>query len=62
MWDLIVSVPDHCLSFYFDNQLSQHDFIILIEFTLLQRKAITISVFQLYLLFLSTISKLLFST
>ena len=19
MWDLIVSVPDHCLSFYFDN-------------------------------------------
>ena len=21
MWDLIVSVPDHCLSFYFQNQL-----------------------------------------
>ena len=20
MWDLIVSVPDHCLSFYFSNQ------------------------------------------
>ena len=20
MWDLIVSVPDHCLSFYFDDQ------------------------------------------
>ena len=20
MWDLIVSVPDHCLSFYFRNQ------------------------------------------
>ena len=20
MWDLIVSVPDHCLSFYFMNQ------------------------------------------
>ena len=19
MWDLIVSVPDHCLSFYFEN-------------------------------------------
>ena len=19
MWDIIVSVPDHCLSFYFDN-------------------------------------------
>ena len=19
MWDLIVSIPDHCLSFYFDN-------------------------------------------
>ena len=22
MWDLIVSVPDHCLSFYFSNCLS----------------------------------------
>ena len=22
MWDLIVSVPDHCLSFYFENVLS----------------------------------------
>ena len=22
MWDLIVSVPDHCLSFYFDTSLS----------------------------------------
>ena len=21
MWDLIVSVPDHCLSFYFENCL-----------------------------------------
>ena len=21
MWDLIVSVPDHCLSFYFDTHL-----------------------------------------
>ena len=21
MWDLIVSVPDHCLSFYFKNKL-----------------------------------------
>ena len=21
MWDLIVSVPDHCLSFYFTDQL-----------------------------------------
>ena len=21
MWDLIVSVPDHCLSFYFDSRL-----------------------------------------
>ena len=21
MWDLIVSVPDHCLSFYFDSKL-----------------------------------------
>ena len=23
MWDLIVSVPDHCLSFYFDKQKRQ---------------------------------------
>ena len=22
MWDLIVSVPDHCLSFYFENHIS----------------------------------------
>ena len=22
MWDLIVSVPDHCLSFYFDSSLA----------------------------------------
>ena len=22
MWDLIVSVPDHCLSFYFSNRQS----------------------------------------
>ena len=21
MWDLIVSVPDHCLSFYFENTM-----------------------------------------
>ena len=23
MWDLIVSVPDHCLSFYFVSEISQ---------------------------------------
>ena len=23
MWDLIVSVPDHCLSFYFSNDVAQ---------------------------------------
>ena len=23
MWDLIVSVPDHCLSFYFDSALTK---------------------------------------
>ena len=23
MWDLIVSVPDHCLSFYFNPELRQ---------------------------------------
>ena len=24
MWDLIVSVPDHCLSFYFDTEILDH--------------------------------------
>ena len=24
MWDLIVSVPDHCLSFYFDTAAGSH--------------------------------------
>ena len=23
MWDLIVSVPDHCLSFYFGNHIAR---------------------------------------
>ena len=23
MWDLIVSVPDHCLSFYFDHRVQE---------------------------------------
>ena len=23
MWDLIVSIPDHCLSFYFDKMFSE---------------------------------------
>ena len=28
MWDLIVSVPDHCLPFYFDNNIEiQSDWI-----------------------------------
>ena len=30
MWDLIVSVPDHCLSFYFDPRdilVSEHAFL-----------------------------------
>ena len=26
MWDLIVSVPDHCLSFYFTNQNGGNSF------------------------------------
>ena len=37
MWDLIVSVPDHCLSFYFDPcgrlgniLVSEHAFLIVI--------------------------------
>ena len=25
MWDLIVSVPDHCLSFYYGNGVAQSD-------------------------------------
>ena len=25
MWDLIVSVPDHCLSFYFKCKTSSHN-------------------------------------
>ena len=25
MWDLIVSVPDHCLSFYFENNVGRKD-------------------------------------
>ena len=29
MWDLIVSVPDHCLSFYFS--LCQYELIIIPE-------------------------------
>ena len=24
MWDLIVSVPDHCLSFYFEDNVFLH--------------------------------------
>ena len=24
MWDLIVSVPDHCLSFYFEDGIMEH--------------------------------------
>ena len=27
MWDLIVSVPDHCLSFYFTRLVKIHQFI-----------------------------------
>ena len=27
MWDLIVLVPDHCLSFYFSCHVSDNDFI-----------------------------------
>ena len=25
MWDLIVSVPDHCLSFYFEAKIANSD-------------------------------------
>ena len=28
MWDLIVSVPDHCLSFYFEEKIQSADFIL----------------------------------
>ena len=27
MWDLIVSVPDHCLSFYFEYELTFNDYL-----------------------------------
>ena len=27
MWDLIVSVPDHCLSFYFANLVTFHPMV-----------------------------------
>ena len=27
MWDLIVSVPDHCLSFYFTKDCIKHDLL-----------------------------------
>ena len=27
MWDLIVSVPDHCLSFYFKNTHYSHQYV-----------------------------------
>ena len=26
IWDLIVSVPDHCLSFYFDEKISSQNY------------------------------------
>ena len=29
MWDLIVSVPDHCLSFYFVNKLKVFKVVVL---------------------------------
>ena len=31
MWDLIVSVPDHCLSFYFSDQINRHKIIMLFK-------------------------------
>ena len=31
MWDLIVSVPDHCLSFYFDVVARHHIFLLLFK-------------------------------
>ena len=34
MWDLIVSVPDHCLSFYFVNQtiIPDYNYLVLASF------------------------------
>ena len=29
MWDLIVSVPDHCLSFYLADLTNNHDRVVL---------------------------------
>ena len=38
MWDLIVSVPDHCLSFYFVE--SDHEIISIFSLPLIQRRAV----------------------
>ena len=32
MWDLIVSVPDHCLSFYFSYLMILHEYWRMIRF------------------------------
>ena len=35
MWDLIVSFPDHCLSFYFDRYYLKQKKGILLKFTII---------------------------
>ena len=42
MWDLIVSVPDHCLSFYFASSLLKDLMETWTRFTGLQKKMSTI--------------------
>ena len=32
MWDLIVSVPDHCLSFYFSHDVAHFLILIMLKF------------------------------
>ena len=42
MWDLIVSVPDHCLPFYFDSRHGQKKKEDIFEFCLIIHNQMTI--------------------
>ena len=43
MWDLIVSVPDHCLSFYFTGKQGLPSVEVLHEFTMDRRHKLVVS-------------------
>ena len=38
MWDLIVSVPDHCLSFYFVIFITNYWWFIILEISMYQNR------------------------